>query len=250
MAAATATSQRPLLPTAGRELLLDLKRSVAAHSGPTASSSSSSTNKSVSTTLPTYNTKLVQACMQSMQNEVQELNLVVEAVSRSQDSQESYRMPARPVVLLHHESVKRHKRCLLAYHYQRMELLKEIVRRHKENDNLAMDNDADNTDDDAATPKAPVSQNQHEVQFGKTYQDLRSNYAATVGIDLDLPMPVSNMVMIRVTENNLGQVILPNSGRQVLLQQGATLFLERADAMDLLQQGVAQLCSKTEEVDF
>ena len=248
MAAATATSQRPLLPTAGRELLLDLKRSVAAHSGPTASSSSS-TNKSVSTTLPTYNTKLVQACMQSMQNEVQELNLVVEAVSRSEDSQESYRMPARPVVLLHHESVKRHKRCLLAYHYQRMELLKEIVRRHKENDNLAMD--TDNTDDDAATtPKAPVSQNQHEVQFGKTYQGLRSNYAATVGIELDLPMPVSNMVMIRVTENNLGQVILPNSGRQVLLQHGATLFLERADAMDLLQQGVAQLCSKTEEVDF
>jgi GINS complex subunit 1 len=245
MAAVATTSQRPLLPASGRELLLDLKRSLAAHSG------TSSNKSSTSTTLPTYNTKLVQACLQSLQNEVQELNLKLAALDRSQDDEENkeesegpiFHMSARPVILLHSESIERHKRCLLAYHYQRMELLKEIVRRHKGNRN-------ENMDVVESTPKTtPVSQNQHEVQFAKNYQELRSNYAATVGIDLDLPMPVSNMVMIKCTDN-LGQVILPNSGRQVFLQQGATLFLDRADAMDLLHQGAAQLVSKTEEVDF
>ena len=241
MAAATTASQRPLLPSAGRELLLDLKRSVAAHSGPTAGNKSAAATN----TLPTYNTKLVQACMQSLRNEIQDLTLVLEAVTRDQDENEKFRMPARPVVIMHHESIQRHKRCLLAYHHQRMELLKEIVRRNSKVETTATEND------DASKTAAPVaiSQNQHEVQFAKTYRDLRSHYAATVGIDLDLPMPVSNMVMIRAVEN-LGQVILPNSGRQVLLQQGAILFVERADAVDLLQQGAVQLCSKTEEVDF
>ena len=248
MAAATA-SQRPLLPSAGRELLLDLKRSAAAHAGPAAGHKSTAA-ANASNTLPTYNTKLVQACQQSLANEFQELGLVVKAIFREEE-EDRVSMPRRPVVLLHNESIRRHKRCLLAYHYQRMEMLKEIVRRNHKEENTPMetDDDADDAVPKIANTAPAISQNQHEVQFAKTYRDLRSHYAATVGIDLDLPMPVSSMVMIRVVEE-LGQVILPSSGRQVLLQQGAVLFVERADAVDLLQQGAVQLCSKTEEVDF
>ena len=257
MAATTAAaSQRPLLPTSGRELLLDLKRSIAG-AGP-------SNDNKYNSTLPTYNTKLVQSCLQELTEQVSELNLVLQALDRSQNNQDSdtsksqpsFHMSARPVILLHSESIERYKRCLLAYHYQRMLLMQDIIRKTGNNNNNNVNDDSDGTTttltDNAETisNNKAISQNAAEVDFAQTYKALRQNYQATVGVELDMPMPVSNMVQVKVTKSKGRQYILPLSGRQVYLEAGATLYLEREDAKDLLQSGACQLLVEGEEVDY
>jgi len=48
---------------------------------------------------------------------------------------------------------------------------------------------------------------------------------------------------------NIGQVVLPDSGRSITMTKGACLFLDRADCTDFLRQGLVQLYDG-EEVDF
>jgi GINS complex subunit 1 len=204
-------------PSAGRELLLELKKQ--------------------GNHLPAYNTKLVRACFHDLQQSVHSLQQEVQAVAgnngnnsndNSNDGNDKPSMASRPSILFHNASIQRHKRCLLSYHKHRMELLKHH-----------------NDDDKQGGEEIPLT-NPQEVEFAKDFQDLRASYATAV-FDLDLVPPTSHMVQVRVLRD-LQQVVL-ESGRSVSFTKGSWLYLPRSDVLEFLQAGVLELMDG-EEVDF
>jgi len=228
MAVASSTGNSiPLVPNSGRELLLDLKRSTARNA---------LGGGAQQTTLPAYNHKLVQACFRDLLGTAQELELKARIYGGNSSTSSKPSMSARPSILLHNTAIQRHKRCLLAYHHHRMEIIKEIQRaKIAENDVYTSSN------------KAPISTNAQEVNFARDYAKLREAYSSNV-FELDVLPPTSHMVQVRVIRE-AGQVVLPDSGRVVAMSKGACLFLDRADAKDFLKQGIVQLYDG-EEVDF
>uniref|UniRef100_A0A7S4AWX4 DNA replication complex GINS protein PSF1 C-terminal domain-containing protein n=1 Tax=Pseudo-nitzschia australis TaxID=44445 RepID=A0A7S4AWX4_9STRA len=247
MAIATSTRTRnshaPLLPTSGRELLLDLKRSTAQHGG---GARRREISTPPSTTLPAYNHKLVQACFRDLHATAQELDLQAQVHGSSGSAKPS--MSARPSILLHNKTIQRQKQCLLAYHHHRMEIVKDIERAKMAANESHVGNSSTNTCTNGnANTNAPISTNAQEVAFARDYASLRNAYSNQV-FELDLLPPTSHMVQVRVRKT-IGQVVLPDSGRVVALTHGACLFLDRADAKDFLRQGIVQLYDG-EEVDF
>jgi hypothetical protein len=269
----SSSSQRPLLSSSGRELLLDLKRSI--QSGDVGGSPNTSQHPPTKIPiLPTYNSKLVQACLQDLYNSVQELELAIKSLDRSNyhddddddnphddhPKKSNFSMSSRPVILWHSESIERYKRCLLAFHYQRMEIMKQIQRLNNSNNSTTMtitspiactsanESTAAFTENGGGAGVMVIdSANQHEVDFARAYAQLRQDYSTKV-FALDLPPPISHMVQVRVMQD-IGHVVLPESGRSVYMSKGACFFLDRVDVQDFLQEGMVQLYDG-EEMDF
>mmetsp|Transcript_13288 Transcript_13288/g.33443 ORF Transcript_13288/g.33443 Transcript_13288/m.33443 type:complete len:237 (+) Transcript_13288:125-835(+) len=236
MAVATSSQGKsvPLVPNSGRELLLDLKRSTARNA------LGGGNSKNSIPTLPVYNHKLVQACFRDLHGTARELELKARVYGNNDDDGSSKPpMSARPSILLHNIAVQRNKRCLLAYHHHRMEIIKSIQRAK------GLENSSIN--DVYASSSAPISTNAQEVAFARNYATLREAYSSKV-FELDLLPPTSHMLQVRVLRET-GQVVLPDSGKVVTMTKGACLFLDRADAKDFLKQGILQLYDG-EEVDF
>jgi len=244
-----------LLPTSGRELLLDLKRSTARNAG---GSAGSSRQRREIPTLPPYNHKLVQACFRDLHATARELDLQARVhggnATASGNGSTKPSMSARPSILLHNKTIQRQKQCLLAYHHHRVEIIKEIERakmasnegKNNHNHNHNHNNNHDNNNHNG-NGNAPISTNAREVALAFEYASLRAAYSERV-FELDLLPPTSHMVQVRVTQT-VGQVVLPDSGRVVALTRGARLFLDRADAGDFLKQGIVCLCDG-EEVNY
>ena len=249
----TSAQQRPLLPSSGRELLLDLKRSTQrGRLGSGASGSSSSASQIP--ILPTYNNKLVSQCVQDIQQTHEELRYKIAPYSDGNKPP----FPARPAILLQNDCIHRLKRCLLAYHYQRMQIMQDIIRLKPQN-TITANNDNDDipmtTEETASTTTTAttttsttnISTNVHEVAFATDYAALREQYKQQV-FELNMLPPTSPMLQVRVLKN-VGQVILPDSGRSITMTKGSCLYLERADVIDFLQQGIVQIYDG-EEIDF
>eukprot|EP00536_Pseudo-nitzschia_multiseries_P007912 jgi/Psemu1/256680/estExt_Genewise1Plus.C_1910052 len=255
----------PLIPTSGRELLLDLKRSTARNSN---GGGMSVSKRRETPTLPAYNHKLVQACFRDLHATAQELDLQAQVHGGNKNSNNSNNtngntntntkpsMSARPSILLHNKVIQRQKQCLLAYHHHRMEIIKDIERArmaaNEVGNGTTSEGSSTSTSTSASMPVTscsivPISTNAQEVAFARDYASLRRAYSDRV-FELDLLPPTSHMVQVRVRKT-VGQVVLPDSGRVVALTQGACLFLDRADAKDFLRQGIVQLYDG-EEVDF
>ena len=216
--------------------------------------------------MPAYNAKLVQACFRDLNVTVQELDLQVQALARSEKqhqpqsrgrpqedgpddkgSSDKPSMAARPSILLLNASIQRSKRCLLAYHHHRMNILKDIQRMSPTGSGAGGGASSDGV---AATPDdggSSISTNAQEVAFAQEYAALRASYSEQV-FELGLVPPASHMVQVRVVRD-VGHVVLPDSGRAVTLTRGACLFVDRADVQDFLQRGVVQIYDG-EEVDF
>ena len=226
----------PLVPNSGRELLLDLKRSTARNA------LGGGNDKNTIPTLPAYNHKLVQACFRDLHGTARELELKARVYGNNNNEDGGSSKPsmsARPSILLHNIAVQRNKRCLLAYHHHRMEIIKSIQRaKGLENNNM---------DDAFSANSPPISTNAQEVSFARDYATLREAYSSKV-FELDLLPPTSHMLQVRVLRE-AGQVVLPDSGKVVTMTKGACLFMDRADAKDFLKQGILQLYDG-EEVDF
>jgi GINS complex subunit 1 len=198
-----------------------------------------SSNGNKATHLPSYNVKLVRACFQDLHRSVQLLQEEVTAIDTSTNKEndddddgdtanKKPSMSSRPSILFHNASIQRHKRCLLAYHANRMEWLKSAA------------SSMNNNNMDSSSTNAP------ESEFTKDYQDLRSAYAAAV-FELNVLPPTSHMVQVRVLEE-LGEVVL-ESGSSVTFSKGSWLYLPRADVLEFLQAGSLELMDG-EEVDF
>ncbi len=132
-ATTTSTSTSNILSSAGRDLLLEIKR----HQD---------------SSLPPYNLKLVRQCFNDLHHSFQCLSEEVQASSDGIPS-----MAGRPSMLWHHACIQRQKRCLLAYHKHRLDSLKNQVLAHPS----------------ASVDTSTWSSNGPELEFCQAYQQLR-----------------------------------------------------------------------------
>ena len=185
------------------------------------------------TFLPPYNAKLVRECLDDLNAEATALRHEAEAAENSNSNTVSWEV--KPSIVLHHATIHRHKRCLLAYHNYRMKKLQKHVIWHSELPSSSTQNNNNNVD---------------EQEFIAAYQELRQQYARSSGVELGLvPPTTSHMVQVRVLADDLGEIVLSSSGRVVRLAKGSLQYLPRTDVQDLLQAGQLELVDG-EEIDF
>ena len=179
--------------------------------------------------LPSYNEDSVRATIQEINLHSEELHDIVRANNRVGNETSSSGAPVpiemRPVMLLHEVSIKRNKRCLLAYHAHRMDKLRAL--RWETAGNLA-------------TPMKFVL-SESEVDFFHEYDKLASRYAiggSMGGLDwnADQNPPEENFVQVRVVQAGLGKIETEMCG-VVELEVGSMHYLPRADVEHLVRQG-------------
>mmetsp|Transcript_8452 Transcript_8452/g.17593 ORF Transcript_8452/g.17593 Transcript_8452/m.17593 type:complete len:233 (-) Transcript_8452:154-852(-) len=215
----------------GRELLLDLKRS---------------------DWLPTYNEEGVRATLQEISLHTDELTDLVRAAQRikndaineagestttiqnnSKSNSTNIPMTNRPSLILHDASIRRNKRCLLAYHAYRMDKLRAL--RWETGGTLPEE------------MKRVLSE--AEVDFFEEYDRLVSRFVGgalaggsgssgmgNLDWNADLVPPQENYIMVRVVQSGLGKIETELCG-VVDLELGSTHYLPRGDVEGLVRQG-------------
>lgn len=201
----------------GRELLLELKRSNAA-----------------------YNDTLVSSCLQDLNLHVRALGDQVAAASRDQDAttegKPKLSMSVRPSILLQEAAIHRNKRCLLTYHWVRLQRIQKQYWNPQEQDN------------EEQQPLGPA-----EEDFLRAYQRLQQNYARNTLTFVDdlrahagLPPLNTDRVLLRVvTVPTEGPVVLA-SGVSVEFRVGATHFLPWNDVEEWVRKGHLHLLTGEE----
>jgi hypothetical protein len=264
----SSSSTKATFSSAGRELLLELKR----NQGRQRQSGACGTGNSTAGGhgyLPAYNTKLVRQCFHDLMGSVQALQEEVQAVAMMDNNNHTTNtnnptkenkdnadasskaepskpnMSSRPSILFHNASIQRHKRCLLAYHKHRLDYLKDSSSHSSAAAAAAIHSDADGNG--STTTTTGSSSNAAEVEFQRDYAQLRDNYAAAMAIDLNVLPPTSHMVQVRVLQH-LGDVVV-ESGRSLTMTKGSWLYVARSDVLEFLQDGSMELMDG-EEVDF
>lgn len=203
----------------GRELLLDLKRS---------------------DWLPTYNEEGVRSTLQEIHSHTEELTVLVRAStnrSRSNANDEDGGAvgagPAienRPSLILHDASIRRNKRCLLAYHAYRIDKLR--ILRWETSGNLP------------SSLKHLLSES--EIDFFHEYDKLISRYQlsgpmSNLDLNADQFPPEENLIQVRVVQSGLGSIETEMCGT-VQLELGSMHYLPRGDVEHLIRGGsVVQL---------
>jgi hypothetical protein len=294
--------QHPTASTSSsRELLLELKR----HSGRRRGGSGGS---STSAALPPYNLKLVRESLQDIQWHLKEAELEIQAAKASASvdggstttttttthpppkktttttSGGHDRFAPKPSILLHDSIVRRHKRCLLAYHVHRAHALQ----RHVLVESMRSGTGTTGTGTTGTSRTAPTSsfshltQNAPELDFCRAYDQLQRRYWQSIFPDDDddvdenddptidhdhsrphlkniygssstlwIPPPSSstggNNIQVRCLIDQ-GPVVL-DSGRSITLTKGSVLYLPKSDVMEWLNNGTLQVL-EGEEVDF
>ncbi|KAM0002016.1 putative GINS complex, subunit Psf1, GINS subunit, domain A protein [Helianthus debilis subsp. tardiflorus] len=123
--------------------------------------------------------------------------------------------------LVHHLSLVRNKRCLMAYVYNRAEVIQNLGWTIKHADLPA-----------AVKEKLSISENEY---FGKHSSNLQS-YMLDLNLDLAIDMvpPKDPYIKVRVLEE-IGEVLL--SDQIANLAMHSILFLKRVDAESFISQG-------------
>ena len=227
--------------TRGRELLLDLKRS---------------------DWLPAYNEEGVRSTLQEIYSHTEELTVLVRASSSSNtnnNNRTSTTTPTndedggggsgsavisgvggagagpaienRPSLILHDASIRRNKRCLLAYHAYRMDKLR--ILRWETGGNLP--------------PSLKHLLSESEIDFFHEYDKLISKFQLLSGqmsnLDLNADQfpPEENLIQVRVVQSGLGSIETEMCGT-VQLELGSMHYLPRGDVEHLIRGGsVVQL---------
>lgn len=247
--------------SAGRELLLELKRYQRNTNGQLSSS--------LPSTLPTYNVKLVRKCLDDLENSVQRLSEEVQAATMMDNSTtKKPSMASRPSILWHHACIQRQKRCLLAYHKHRLEGIKAMA--------LFEANDATTN----AGGSASKLTNAAEMDFFESYQQLREDYyQQALGMDLATtlmsssslsaaghalgsPPASQHSIQVRciaeasadVVDGNedgvVGGPVVLESGRSITFTKGSLYYLPRSDVVEFIQQGILEVVEGEEAIEF
>jgi GINS complex subunit 1 len=230
----------------GRDLLLELKRSEAGGNSRSTSHGASS--------LPPYNDRLVRAGLQDLALHVQALQDQADVhAATSTVSGEKISMAMRPSVLLQNAAVRRHKRCLLAYHKIRADRLTAAywVDAMPTKGGAA----ANDTNGDAPQILSPA-----EEEFAQAQATLVRQYTTAWKLPtlVDLrsytsggpPQPCSHIQVRVVQAPSDGGAIVLESGRTVTLAVGSLHYLPYADVEGLLREGSLQVVSTEEEDDL
>jgi len=182
--------------------------------------------------LPSYNEDSVRATIQEINLHTAELHDIVRANNRVGNDTATgggggapVPIEMRPVMLLHEVSIKRNKRCLLAYHAHRIDKLRAL--RWETAGNLA-------------TPMKFVL-SEAEVDFFHEYDKLASRHAiggSMGGLDwnADQNPPEENFIQVRVVQAGLGKIETEMCG-VVELEVGSMHYLPRSDVEHLVRQG-------------
>ena len=262
--------------SAGRDLLLELKRG-----GGGGFAGNGSARDDGTVVLPPYNSKLVGECLEELNFTVQSMHEEIQAMTGGESSSlaanKKPSMSVRPSLLLHHAVIQRHKRCLLAYHKRRMDMLQQHVQNHP---NLVTDpeeNENGQQNDDAVLNSC----NLHEMEFVQEYQQLRKQYSNAIFELGKLPPTSSSMVQVRVVlpptsslskrtfnnidENNINgsnstdggndgsfwnDDIVLESGRTIRFIPGSVHYLPLADVEDYVYDGKLEIIDGEEHVAF
>ncbi|KAL7530326.1 hypothetical protein ACHAXR_003431, partial [Thalassiosira sp. AJA248-18] len=194
----------------GRDLLLDLKRS---------------------DWLPSYNEDGVRATFQEINLHTDELTVLVRAANRvnndagSSSNSSGPAVENRPSLILHDVSIRRNKRCLLAYHAHRIDKLR--VLRWETSGTLP------------SAMKSVLSE--AEVDFFNEYDKLASRHAlggpmASLDWNADQDPPEENFIQVRVVHSGLGRIETEMCGT-VELEVGSMHYLPRGDVEHLIRSG-------------
>lgn len=227
----------------GRDLLLELKRTdISAVSG----------NDDTANSLPPYNDGLVAGSLQDLKLHVQALNEQVEAASRSRERKPS--MEIRPSLMLQEAAIQRNKRCLLAYHFVRLQRMQQ---RHYWQASVIENNLTEPGASDSMS-SSTKNLNPAETEFLAEYEEIMSRYVSaaippSLGIvDLRthavIPPLTIDRVVVRVLDETpfaSGPVVL-ESGQTVTFTVGSTHYLLYSDCEAYIRSGALQLL-ETEE---
>jgi GINS complex subunit 1 len=184
--------------------------------------------------LPSYNEDGVRATLQEINLHTEELQNIVRANNRvgGNDTSSSTAgggapvpIEMRPVMLLHEVSIKRNKRCLLAYHAHRIDKLRALRWE---------------TAGSLSTPMKFVL-SEAEIDFFHEYDKLASRHAiGSMGGGLDWNAdqnpPEENFIQVRVVQSGLGKIETELCG-VVDLEVGSMHYLPRSDVEHLVRQG-------------
>lgn len=198
----------------GRELLLDLKRS---------------------DWLPAYNEDAVRATLQEINAHTEELTILVRAtsanrtVSSSSEKTQQQQGPAiedRPSLILHDASIRRNKRCLLAYHAYRIDKLRAL-----------------RWETLSGTIPSSIKHvlSEAEIDYYNEYDKLVSHFGlhgplSNVDLYADQYPPEENYIQIRVVQSGLGKIETELCGT-VELEVGSMHYLPRGDVEHLIRSG-------------
>ena len=248
--------------------------------------------------LPSYNEDSVRAAIQEINLHTEELHDIVRANNRVGNNNDTSSggggtpipIEMRPVMLLHEVSIKRNKRCLLAYHAHRIDKLRalrwetagnlatpmkfvlseaevdffheydKLASRHaigglhevsiKRNKRCLLAYHAHRIDKlralrwetagNLATPMKFVL-SEAEVDFFHEYDKLASRHAiggSMGGLDwnADQNPPEENFIQVRVVQGGLGKIETEMCG-VVELEVGSMHYLPRSDVEHLVRQG-------------
>lgn len=217
----------------GRDLLLEVSRS--------SKTSASSTEPA----LTAYNDETVRNCLQDLKLHVTALQDQVEAVSSSggTSSTDKPSVQVRPSILLQNAAIQRNKRCLLAYHVQRMHRIKRHMYWQQQQEQEST-NGSENR-----KVLCPAEQDWLQ-QYGK----MVDKYTASTGLPTDalrsmqVPPVAQDRVLVRVVnEDAFEGAICLESGAVVVFSQGATHYLMASDVQDYVQAGHLQVLDNGEE---
>lgn len=192
----------------GRDLLLELKRSSTEVNG--------GGSASTPALLPPYNDTLVGNALQDLRLHVEALQDQVEAASSSNrggdgtsgssTSSNKPSMSVRPSILLQNAAIQRNKRCLLAYHVERLHRIQQGLYWQQ-------------------IPQESKQLCPAEEDFLSSYSDLIQQYTNNIGLgDIDNDFLRSNAVPPLVSNERVQvRVLNPvGDGTEVALESGAT----------------------------
>jgi GINS complex subunit 1 len=174
--------------------------------------------------LPSYNEEIVRSSLTEIASHTDELTDLVRAANRY-DGSEGIPISSRPSMILHDATIRRTKRCLLAYHGYRIDKLRNL--RWATSGTLP--------------PSIAPLLNESEVEFFRAYDKLCSNTSllgslGTLDYTSDMDPPSENFVMVRVVEGGLGKIETESCG-VVELEVGTMHYLPRGDVEGLLRRG-------------
>jgi len=174
--------------------------------------------------LPTYNEDGVRSALAEITHHTDELTDLVRAANRNQASTADAQIPieSRPSMILHDASIRRNKRCLLAYHAYRMDKLRNL-----------------RWETAGTLPTALTTLlSEAEMDFFRQYDDLVTSTSLYGLIDYnsDMNPPTENFVMVRVRESGLGKIETESCG-VVELEVGTMHYLPRGDVEGLIRRG-------------
>ena len=183
--------------------------------------------------LPTYNEENVRAALSEISHHTDELTDLVRAANRNNNattndgttsSSTTSQIPieSRPSMILHDASIRRNKRCLLAYHAYRIDKLRNL--RWSTSGTLPP----------AITPLL----NEAEIDYFRQYDNLvcSTSLYGLLDYNSDMEPPTENFVMVRVMERGLGKIETEMCG-VVELELGTMHYLPRGDVEGLLRRG-------------